>query len=86
VVGAGKGVAYRPFGRDVEYERTFRTIDSLLRAADGRPHWGKLHYQDAASLRPIYPRFADFCEIRARLDPRGVFLNPYLERVLGVSA
>lgn len=78
-------VAYRPFGREPEYEPFFRATDGLLRSYDGRPHWGKIHYQDAASLRPLYPRFDDFLAQRARLDPRGVLLNPYLRRVLGAS-
>ena len=49
----------------------------------GRPHWGKIHYQDAESLRGLYPRFDDFLAVRDRLDPERRFTNPYLERVLG---
>ena len=49
----------------------------------GRPHWGKMHFQDAASLTRLYPRFGDFLAVRDRLDPDRVFTNSYLERVLG---
>jgi FAD/FMN-containing dehydrogenase len=58
-------------------------VDQLLRGYDGRPHWGKVHFQDAAELGPRYPRFADFRALRDRLDPDRVFANAYLHRVLG---
>jgi len=61
----------------------FRAIDALLRGYDGRPHWGKIHYQEAEELAGRYPRFADFTAVRDRLDPDRLFANPYLERVLG---
>jgi L-gulonolactone oxidase len=77
-------VAYRPFGRETEWEPFFRRADALLRELGGRPHWGKIHFQDAASLRPLYSRFDDFRALRAQLDPRGTFVNDYLQRVLGV--
>jgi L-gulonolactone oxidase len=49
----------------------------------GRPHWGKIHYQDHRSLRELYPAWGRFAAVRARLDPRGRFRNAYLDRVLG---
>ncbi|MCE7083104.1 D-arabinono-1,4-lactone oxidase [Streptomyces sp. ST2-7A] len=61
----------------------FRAAEEVLVAAGGRPHWGKLHRLGAETLRGLYPRFEDFRRVRARLDPAGVFGNPYLERVLG---
>ena len=50
---------------------------------DGRPHWGKLHHQTAATLAPRYPEWDAFQAVRARLDPDGRFRNAYLDRVLG---
>jgi FAD/FMN-containing dehydrogenase len=64
-------------------EEYFRAVEQIMMAHDGRPHWGKLHYRDAASLRTVYPRFDDFLDVRDRLDPLRVFSNPYLSRVLG---
>jgi L-gulono-1,4-lactone dehydrogenase len=61
----------------------FRAVDQLLRSYEGRPHWGKIHFQDAAELSTRYPRFADFRSLRNRLDPDRVFANRYLDRVLG---
>jgi L-gulono-1,4-lactone dehydrogenase len=67
----------------VEFERYFRAVEERMRALDGRPHWGKMHYRTAADLRPAYPRFDEFLAVRDRLDPARVFTNPYLDRVLG---
>jgi L-gulono-1,4-lactone dehydrogenase len=61
----------------------FRLMESVVRAHDGRPHWGKLHTLDAERLAALYPRYGDFVALRDRLDPDRVFTNPYLERVLG---
>ncbi|MGR0219666.1 D-arabinono-1,4-lactone oxidase [Agromyces sp. ZXT2-6] len=61
----------------------FDGVEAIMRAYDGRPHWGKLHTQDAASLREVLPRFDDFLRVRDQLDPDRRLANPYLERVLG---
>ena len=74
---------YRPFGRDVPYEACFREIDALMSKFEGRPHWGKLHYRTASDLQQAYPHWDDFQKIRQELDPAGVFMNDYLERVFG---
>jgi L-gulonolactone oxidase len=65
------------------YEPYFRAVEEVCAGLEGRPHWGKLHYRDAASLRAAYPRFDDFLAARDRQDPGRVFTNPYLDRVLG---
>ncbi|MDQ1575436.1 MAG: L-gulono,4-lactone dehydrogenase [Microbacteriaceae bacterium] len=61
----------------------FRAVEEIMIAHEGRPHWGKMHYRDAASLRGVYPRFDEFLAARDRLDPDRLFGNPYLEKVLG---
>ena len=61
----------------------FREVERIMRAHDGRPHWGKVHTRTAADLAPSYPRFGDFLAMRDRLDPDRVFANAYLRRVLG---
>jgi FAD-linked oxidoreductase len=67
----------------VEYEPYFRAFERVAEGLGGRPHWGKLHYRDAASLRAEYPHFDAFLAIRDRLDPGRLFANAYTERVLG---
>ena len=68
-----------------DHREYFGAVEGVLRAYDGRPHWGKLHTRTAADLAPAYPRFADFVALRDRLDPDRLFTNAYLERVLTPS-
>ncbi len=67
----------------MDHHAYFEGIEALLRERQGRPHWGKLHTRTAADLAGDYPRFADFTQVRDRLDPDRLFANAYLERVLG---
>ncbi|GAB6985054.1 D-arabinono-1,4-lactone oxidase [Nocardioides pyridinolyticus] len=69
--------------RDADHRAYFALVEPILRAHDGRPHWGKVHTRTAADLEPAYPRFGQFLALRDRLDPDRVFANPYLRRVLG---
>ena len=64
----------------------FAALESLAGSVGGRPHWGKLHGLDAATLRTRYPRFDEFTALRAKLDPAGVLGNAHLDRVLGPVA
>ncbi len=67
----------------MEFESFFRGFEEIMDAYGGRPHWGKRHYQSAATLRARYPQWDRFQAVRARLDPGGVFANDYTRRVLG---
>ncbi|MBA2280225.1 MAG: FAD-binding protein [Acidimicrobiia bacterium] len=67
------------------YDQYFTGVEAIMDSYGGRPHWGKLHYQSAATLAGRYPRWDEFQAMRRRLDPEGRFANPYLDRVLGPS-
>jgi L-gulonolactone oxidase len=67
----------------MEFETYFRAVEAIMDDYEGRPHWGKRHYQTEATLRPRYPEWDRFAEIRERLDPERRFENDYLRRVLG---
>jgi L-gulono-1,4-lactone dehydrogenase len=67
----------------MEWEPYFRAVEQIMDGLGGRPHWGKRHFQTAASLRPRYPDWDRFQAVRARLDPDGRFANAWTERVLG---
>lgn len=69
--------------RGAPYEGYFHGVEAIMDGYGGRPHWGKLHYQTAATLRSRYPEWESFASTRARLDPSGTFRNHYLDRVLG---
>jgi FAD-linked oxidoreductase len=75
-------IAVHRYFRD-DYREYFAGVETIMRGFGGRPHWGKIHRQDAASLAESYPHFSDFLAVRDRLDPDRVFANPYLDRVLG---
>jgi FAD-linked oxidoreductase len=72
--------------RGMEFETYFRAVEAIMDEYGGRPHWGKRHYQSAATLAPRYPEWERFQEIRRRLDPDGRFENDYTRRVLGAVA
>ncbi|MFD3704047.1 D-arabinono-1,4-lactone oxidase [Nocardia sp. NPDC058658] len=65
------------------WEPYFRACEAVFDAYDGRPHWGKRHFQTAETLRSRYPEWNRFTEVRRRFDPTGVFANDYVNRVLG---
>jgi L-gulono-1,4-lactone dehydrogenase len=67
----------------MEFETYFRAVEAIMDEYGGRPHWGKRHYQSAATLRPRYPEWDRFAELRDRFDPERRFENDYLRRVLG---
>jgi L-gulonolactone oxidase len=69
--------------RGAPHEEYFRGVEAIMDELDGRPHWGKMHFQTAATLRPRYPEWDVFAATRERLDPDRTFRNPYLDRVLG---
>jgi len=67
----------------MEYETYFRAVERIMDGFDGRPHWGKRHYQSAATLASRYPEWERFTAVRDELDPERRFENDYTRRVLG---
>ncbi len=63
----------------------FADIEPLYQPIGGRPHWGKMNTLDAKVFAERYPRWKDFLEVRASLDPEAKMLNPYLKKVFGVA-
>jgi FAD-linked oxidoreductase len=64
------------------HRRWFDAAERIFVAAQGRPHWGKLHRRTAADLAEHYP-LDDVARVRRTVDPAGVFTNPYADAVLG---
>jgi L-gulonolactone oxidase len=69
--------------RGMEWRPYFEAVEEIMDGLDGRPHWGKRHFQTAASLRSRYPEWDRFQAVRAKLDPEGRFANAWIDRVLG---
>jgi L-gulonolactone oxidase len=69
--------------RGMEWRSYFDAVEKIMDGYDGRPHWGKRHFQHAGTLAPRYPRWDDFQAARNELDPGRTFNNEYASRVLG---
>jgi FAD-linked oxidoreductase len=69
--------------RGMEWRPYFEAVESIMDDYEGRPHWGKRHFQTAETLAPRYPRWDAFQEARNLLDPKRIFTNEYAARVLG---
>lgn len=83
--GQGRDNAYIAIHQfvGVPFEEYLRRFEAVCVPLGGRPHWGKMHYRDAASLRPAYPHFDDFLAVRDKTDPDRILANPYTVQVLG---
>jgi hypothetical protein len=64
-----------------------KAYEQALYALGGRPHWGHLNTLSGSHgfVESMYPRYADWLDVRARLDPDGVFDGPFTKRV-GLSS
>ncbi len=67
--------------KGMPYEKYLRDMETIFKKYEGRPHWGKLHYQTPDSLRQLYPKWDDFHAIRKEMDPNGMFLNAHLSQI-----
>ncbi|KAL7987177.1 hypothetical protein Chor_006096, partial [Crotalus horridus] len=74
-------IMYRPYGKDVPRLNYWLAYEGVMKKFGGRPHWAKAHTCTRKDFEKMYPDFQKFCCIREKLDPRGMFLNSYLERV-----
>uniref|UniRef100_A0AAJ7WTA7 L-gulonolactone oxidase n=1 Tax=Petromyzon marinus TaxID=7757 RepID=A0AAJ7WTA7_PETMA len=74
-------ITYRPYNREAERDAYWAAYEDIMRRAGGRPHWAKAHGCTAEDLSRMYPGLEEFARLRSRLDPHGLFLNPYLQRV-----
>jgi L-gulono-1,4-lactone dehydrogenase len=69
--------------RGMEWRPYFEAVEAIMDDYGGRPHWGKRHFQTAATLAERYPAWEEFQRARDALDPQRVFANDYTQRVLG---
>ncbi len=61
----------------------FATVEPFIAGVDGRPHWGKMHRQNASTLAARYPHWDDFAALRNTFDPDRTFGSAALEALLG---
>ena len=60
-----------------------KAYEEALYALGGRPHWGHINTVSGSGefVASMYPRLAEWLDVRARLDPAGVFDSPFTKRV-----
>ncbi len=60
-----------------------KAYEEALYALGGRPHWGHINTLSGSGefVASMYPRLGDWLEVRAALDPDGVFDSPFTKRV-----
>ncbi len=49
---------------------------------EGRPHWAKSHTVGLPELHRRYEKLGAWLEVRERVDPGRVLVNPYVRRHL----
>ncbi|XP_075056574.1 L-gulonolactone oxidase-like [Mixophyes fleayi] len=74
-------IMYRPYGKDVDHRDYWSEYEKIMKGVGGRPHWAKAHTCTRKDFEKMYPGFSKFNTIREKLDPTGMFLNSYLEKV-----
>jgi FAD/FMN-containing dehydrogenase len=67
-------------GCDGGYE-LIAEYEEALRRLDGRPHWGQVNSLTPDLVAAFYPRFGEWRDVRAELDPAGLFDSPFTHRV-----
>lgn len=77
-------IAVHRFHRD-DHEALFAQIEPIFKAAGGRPHWGKLHTLGFEELSARHEDLADAAQLRAEVDPAGMFVNDAVRRVFGMA-
>lgn len=63
----------------------FEIVEQIFRRHGGRPHWAKRHQMRGNDFAAIYPKWQDFLDLRAQMDPSGKFLNEYLRTLFGLE-
>ncbi len=64
-------------------EDLFRRLDDLVLAAGGRVYLAKDARMPAGHLERMYPRLAEFREVRQAVDPAGILVSDLSRRLLG---
>lgn len=62
-------------------EPYYRACEEIFLEFEGKPHWGKVNYLSGEQLAAMHLRWGDWWRVRDAVDPNGIFLNPYLQRI-----
>jgi FAD/FMN-containing dehydrogenase len=70
------------FASETDIHKYFDGFERIALQHGGRPHWAKRFSANADQLTRAYPRMAAWRELRSQMDPRGVFINDFVARVV----
>jgi len=76
------GLHFTWFPRSVQVRGAAAGIEEVLAPLGARPHWGKVFVDQGRRVAGLYPRIAEFRELRERWDPAGKFRNTFVYRHL----
>ena len=74
-------IAYKPYGKVMDYKDYFKDIHHIFSQHQGRPHWAKVTHYSKEELSNQYPKWDNFKALRNKLDPNGMFMNDFLRRI-----
>lgn len=72
------------YGKEEVVAAYFDAVYEATRELNGRIHWGK-HFSTAThtDFQQWYPSFNEFSALRKLHDPKGIFVNDFIEEVFG---
>ncbi len=69
-----------------KYMAFYKDFEDNMMKFNGRPHWGKINFLNYEKTLELYgTNLERFVQIKKRFDPKGVFSNQFIERVLNGS-
>lgn len=74
-------IAYKPFGKVLDYDLYFKDVHAIFAEHQGRPHWAKVNHYSKEELLKLYPSWSKFVSLKTKLDPKGRFMNDFLKRL-----
>eukprot|EP01101_Sappina_pedata_P013271 TRINITY_DN9543_c0_g1_i1.p1 TRINITY_DN9543_c0_g1~~TRINITY_DN9543_c0_g1_i1.p1 ORF type:complete len:573 (+),score=123.46 TRINITY_DN9543_c0_g1_i1:11-1729(+) len=81
------GINFNAFGRSAHLKLIAITKKLLIPLADefeGRPHWGKIMAHPPKKFSSMYPKWEEFLEAHAHMDPDHTYSNEWIARILGL--
>jgi FAD-linked oxidoreductase len=66
---------------DTGYREFLADYEDLMRSYGGRPHWGKEFTISKQSFRSSYPKWEEFRQLKAKMDPAGTFENRWTQEI-----
>jgi hypothetical protein len=64
---------------------TMRELQTILAPFGGMPHWGKHFLPDVYDFERLVPKWKDFLDLRAQIDPKKKMLSAFLENIFKLT-